>query len=252
MIEIKPSQQSTCFFEADPDASLASRALAEGIGTLLLTAAIASAGLMAQRLTHEAPLLQLFASAVVVAGALVGLICAFSAVSGGHFNPLITALQWLAGERGFECTAVYIISQTIGAFIGSELANLVSGGSVSPATAPPIDVSLVLGEALATTGLMIVVLGCARSGRVDSGPFAVGAWLVAAILFTPSGSYANPAVTLASIVSLGQTHLSASTAFGFVVAEVGGGVLALVVISATHPRARAATGRQQIPTTTGL
>ncbi len=85
------------------------------------------------------------------------------------------------------------------------------------------------------SSLMIVVLGCARSGRAETGPFAVGAWLAGAIVATPSGSYANPAIALGAIVASGPIALSVNTAFLYVPAEIAGALLALLVVAVTYP-----------------
>jgi glycerol uptake facilitator-like aquaporin len=53
-----------------------------------------------------------------------------------------------------------------------------------------------LSEAVATFGLVLIVLSCDR-GRPWSAPIAVGAYIAAAYWFTASTSFANPAVTLA-------------------------------------------------------
>src|SRR4051812_34120941 len=90
--------QGACFHERDPGVPLARRATAEAAGTLLVMLAVTGAGLTAQRLAPDAPTVGVLAVAVAAAGALIGLIVAFGTVSGGHFNPLITGLQWMAGE----------------------------------------------------------------------------------------------------------------------------------------------------------
>jgi glycerol uptake facilitator-like aquaporin len=86
------------------------------------------------------PLLALLANAVATAGALVGLILAFGAVSDGHFNPLITTLQWLSRERNLRCTIAYCVAQMVGAVLGAFLANWLFGQPLIPNSmniAPP-------------------------------------------------------------------------------------------------------------------
>ena len=58
----------------------------------------------------------------------------------------------------------------------------------------------VFSEFVATFGLMTVIWGCS-SLRANAVPFAEGAYITAAYWFTPSTSFANPAVTLARGVS---------------------------------------------------
>jgi glycerol uptake facilitator-like aquaporin len=231
----------TCFFEHDPAMALGRRATAEGVGTMLLMLALTGAGLTGQRLFHQEPLLGLAMSAVVTSGALTGLIIAFGAVSGGHFNPVISLLQWLGGERKLDCALAYVVCQTIGAIIGAALANFLFAAPSAPSPAPAGAI-LIVSEIVATGALMAVVFGCARSGKADTGPFAVGAWLTAAIIATPSTSYANPAIVIAALLANGPVNLGGQTALSYVAAEAVGGLAALLIISVCYPRAAAQAG----------
>jgi glycerol uptake facilitator-like aquaporin len=236
MTSAAPTHSGTCFFERDPGIAVAPRAIAEGVGTLLLVLAAAGAGLAVARLAVGSPAITLIAGAAATAGALVGLIIAFGEISGGHFNPLITGLQWLVGERPLGCTLSYVAAQCVGGIAGALLANGLFdiGGSVS---APPgVTWPTVLSEVVASAGLMTVVFSCARSGRKETGPFAVGAWLMAAIIATPSTSYANPAIAIAALFTGGPIALSPSQALAYVPAEIGGALIALIPVSIAYPR----------------
>lgn len=218
----------TCFFERDPTHALARRAGVEAVGTMLLMFAATGSAIVAASfgLPSAAALLM---HAVATSGALVGLIIALGAVSGGHFNPIITAGQWLAGERSTRCLVAYVICQTAGGIAGAVLARCVfAAASVTPSA--PSDWSLVASEVLATASLMIVVFGCSRAKRADTGPFAVGVWLAGMIIFTPS-SYANPAIAIGALVAAGPIVIPASTAAYFVLAQILGGLIALWVVS---------------------
>jgi glycerol uptake facilitator-like aquaporin len=230
-----PPMPATCFFEQDPNLSLPRRAMAEGVGTLLLMAAVTASGLNAQRLFSDQSGLGLLASADVVAATLVSLIVAFGSVSGGHFNPLITGLQWLAGQRSLGCTLAYIAAQMGGAVLGSLLASYVLGTNSPPTATMVASWRFVLSEVIASAGLMIVVFGCARSGRAETGPFAVGLWLAGAIVVMPSGSLANPAVVLGALVSRGAIAMSAHTAFLYAPAEIVGALLASLIVANVYP-----------------
>jgi len=230
------TKQEHCFLENDRQMPLARRATAEGVGTLLLMFAASGSGLEAQHLSPYHPFIGLIASAITIAGALVGLINAFGAVSGGHFNPLITGLQWLGGERRLNCTLVYVSSQLAGGIIGALLANAVFRSVRPPLATSPGLWSLTLSELIVSAGLMIVVFGCIRSGKVETAPFAVGTWLTAAIIASPSTSYANPAVTVGALFSAGPIALSFANVFAYVSAEVVGAILAFLIIMITYPR----------------
>lgn len=225
--------QPTCFHEADPALALPRRALAEGLGTLLLVVSASGASLAGAHVFRVEPGLVLPVTALAIAGSLTGLIIALGPVSGGHFNPLITLLQWLGGERSRRCMIAYVCAQLLGGVAGGSLASalwrsaprLESGGGWSGFA----------GEAVASAGLMLVVFGCARGGRTDAGPFAVGAWLIAAILASPTTSYANPAVVLGALVSAGPFALPVGAGPVFILAELCGALAAMVMILFVYP-----------------
>jgi glycerol uptake facilitator-like aquaporin len=227
----------SCFSEQDPAISLWRRGIAEALGTLLLVVALAGSGATIRAPVHV-PELDLIAGAMATAAALVGLIFALGPVSGGHFNPLITALQWLSGDRPSICTAVYCGAQILGALLGAVAVNHLSGTSVPRADPGGPAWALVVSELGCSFGLMLVVFGCARSGQRDTGPIAVGAWLAAAIIATPSLSYANPAITIAAVVSNGPVRVSMTVACLYVIAQILGALIALWSISVLYPRTR--------------
>lgn len=177
--------------------TLLRRAVAEFFGSLLLLAAVVGSGIMAERLSAGNAALALLANAVATGGALVAIILAFGPVSGGHLNPAVTlADAWMGGVR-WRDTPAYLGAQIAGAFAGVALANRMFGlATFSLSTHTRSGPALALSESLATFGLLAVVWGCVRS-RPAAVPFAVGAYITGAYWFTPSTSFANPAVTLA-------------------------------------------------------
>ena len=225
--------QPTCFHEADPLLALHRRALAEGLGTLLLVLAACGGGLAAAHDFAE-PGFVLPLTAISIAGALVGLIVAFGPVSGGHFNPLITILQWLAGERPRGCMIAYVGAQLAGGLAGGLLAAAL--WRASPVTAGHGSLGGFASEAVASAGLMLIVFGCSRGGRANAGPFAVGAWLIAAIVATPTASYANPAVVVGALASAGPVALTIGAAPAFVVAELLGALVAFWLVLLVFPQ----------------
>ena len=241
-MSIDPITPLRCFFEWDTSAPLLRRSLVEGVGTCFLVAVMVGAGLATIHGARADRLSASLAIAISIAGALAGLIVAFGKVSGGHFNPLITLAQWISGERNTACTLSYVLSQIIGGIVGSKIAGFIFGveSSETVSIASP-NFSQACSEAVASCGLMIVVMGCARSAKWETGPFAVGAWLTAAILATPTASYANPAVTIGAIFGAGPTALTAGSALVFVLAQLAGALLAKIVILIAYPPNNGAT-----------
>ncbi|MGO7605653.1 aquaporin [Rhizobium ruizarguesonis] len=161
-----------CFVEDDVTVSLFRRSLAEGVGTAMLMIAVVGSGLHVG--SSE------LSSAMAISGSLIGLMLAFGAVSGGHFNPTITLMQWLSGQRTLDCAVWYIASQIAGALSGALVSAFVFG---VPPGRPGFDsptVSSLASEGVASFGLMTVVFCCSRSTNKLVGPFAVGLWLLAA------------------------------------------------------------------------
>ncbi|WP_236180596.1 aquaporin [Pseudomonas sputi] len=230
------TDNGSCFFERNPNLELSRRAFVEGVGTLLLMLVITASGLTAQRLSVENELIILLVIGFATSAALVGLILAFGSVSGGHFNPLITALQWLAGDRKLNCTIAYIFAQFIGGVMGALVANQLFDSTLNTSATLTLKPTLVYSEILAATGLMIVVFGCSRGGLTLTGPFAVGAWLLSAIVSTPSTSYANPAIIVSALFAAGPVGLPLDIVLIYLPAEVVGALLAFSIISVAFPR----------------
>jgi glycerol uptake facilitator-like aquaporin len=234
--------QRTCFHESDPRLALWRRAGVEGIGTFALVLAATGSGIAAARAFATLPGMILPVTAVAIAAALVGLIVALGSVSGGHYNPLITLLQWLGRERNGMCTIAYVAAQSLGGLLGGAAAAALWGGPSGPASglAGGLGWPGLGGELVASAGLMLVVFGCMRSGRTDTGPFAVGAWLVADIIATPTAAYANPAVVFGALVTTGPLHLAPASAAPYLLGEGLGALLAFGLVCTLFPRPRAA------------
>ena len=76
---------------------LVRRLTAEAFGTGILVVAVIGSGIAASRLSTGDVGLQLLENALATAAALVGLILMFGAVSGAHFNPVVTLLDRALG-----------------------------------------------------------------------------------------------------------------------------------------------------------
>src|SRR5687768_3324141 len=106
----------------------ARRLLAEFVGTALLVTVVVGSGVAAERLSPAQPGLQLLESSLATAFGLAVLILTFGPVSGGHFNPVITAVDWALRRRsssglGRRDLAGYLVAQASGGVAGAVLAN---------------------------------------------------------------------------------------------------------------------------------
>ncbi len=216
---------------------LCRRLVAEALGTGLLVVAVVGSGIMASRLSPGDVGVQLLENAAATAGALTGLIWMLGAVSGAHFNPVVTLVDRCFGDMSTRDTGFYIAAQIAGACVGTVLANLMFElPAVDASTKARSSGALWLSEVLATAGLLLVIHGCVRTGRGNVVAVAVGVWIGGAYFFTSSTSFANPAVTIARTLSDTFAGIAPSSAPMFIVMQLVGAGLAYGLIRYLFPR----------------
>lgn len=209
---------------------VARRLAAELLGTAGLLLAIVGSGVAAA--SDEGTSAQLFPHAVVVGAALGALIMTFGSVSGAHFNPAVTLVDALFKGLGPWLAGGYVVAQLGGAVVGVVGANLLFGfPAVAVATTERAGWALAASEGVATAGLLLVIFGVARSGNTRAVPAAVGAWLAAAIYFTSSTSFANPAVTVARVLTDTYTGIAPTGVPAFLAAQLVGAAAAAGLIA---------------------
>ncbi|MDQ3538639.1 MAG: aquaporin [Actinomycetota bacterium] len=207
----------------------ARRLAAEFIGTALLLLAIVGSGVVTS--TDGPASAQLFQHATVVGATLATLIVTFGSVSGAHFNPLVSIVDAVFGGLGRGIVFGYVAAQVIGAVAGVALANVLFGlPFVAIATTDRTGSGLMASEAVATYGLLVVIFGVVRAGRAAAVPAAVGAWIAAAVYFTSSASFANPAVTIARQLTDSYTGIAPPAVPGFVGSQIVGAAAAWLTI----------------------
>ena len=209
--------------------NLRRRITAEAVGTALLLAAVIGSGIMGERLAGGNVAIALLANTLATGAALVALILTFISISGAHFNPAVTLSVAWQGDLPWREVPVYITAQIVGALIGVALAHLMFGLPLfSPSHHLRAGGAQMLGEFVATFGLLTVICGCVRF-RPTATPFAVAAYITAAYWFTSSTSFANPAVTIARSVSDTFAGIRPIDAPGFILAQLGGATAATLV-----------------------
>jgi glycerol uptake facilitator-like aquaporin len=220
--------------------------VAEFIGTAMLLLAIVGSGIMAERLCGNVGL-ELLVNALATGGALVALILAFGPVSGAHFNPAVTIADAWQGGLAWSYVAPYIVAQVLGALFGTALADVMFG-------LPPFFAShhqrsgamMGTSEFVATFGLLVVIWGCVRS-RPAATPFAVAAYIVGAYWFTPSTSFANPAVTIARSFTDTFAGIRPIDAPLFIAAQLLGGLAATALFAFLSPISKTAAQAVVLP-----
>ncbi|MFJ5308256.1 aquaporin [Streptomyces sp. NPDC088350] len=222
-------------------ASLARRAVAEAVGTGLLVTVVVGSGIQAAELSHDVGVRLLANSLATVLGLGV-LITLLGPVSGAHFNPAVTLATWASGRRsgsgpGLREVAAYVPAQVAGAIAGAVLADaMFAEPLVEFSTHERSGGHLLLGEVVATGGLVLLVLGLERAGRASLAPAAVASYIGAAYWFTSSTSFANPAVTVGRAFTDTFAGIAPASVAPFVGAQLLGAVVGLAAVAVVYGR----------------
>jgi glycerol uptake facilitator-like aquaporin len=249
MTHVKPSSgvplpaapSATPERSGQPTPPLARRLLAEATGTALLVMVVVGSGIAAQRLSPNDAGLQLLQNSLATTLGLSVLILQFGPVSGAHFNPLVSFIDWLLGHRSdhglpMRDVAAYTGAQTVGAIAGTVLANLMYAlAPIQVSTHERATPSVLLAEAVATAGLIALIFTLARSDRASLSAAAVGGYIGAAYWFTSSTSFANPAVTIGRMFTDTFAGIAPGSVLPFIAAQIVGAGVGTALVRALYP-----------------
>ena len=215
-------------------ASAAQKVFAEALGTALLLAVVIGSGIMGVRLSGGNAAFALLANALATVGGLYVLIEVFGPISGAHFNPAVSIV--MAGRKAMPWILLlpYIAAQFAGAMLGAWLVHaMFDMNLIQLSTKLRSGTGQWLAEAVATFGLLLVILR-APAARVAA---MVACYIGAAYWFTASTSFANPAAAFGRMWSDSFAGIAPSSVPGFVVAELAGAALAMLVHKTLQARA---------------
>lgn len=207
--------------------SLTQKLAAEALGTALLLAIVVGSGIMGDALSDD-DAIALLGNTLATGAGLVILIFIFGPVSGAHFNPAVTFAFLLRKEIAPGTAALYLAAQLIGAALGVFLAHAMFDLPVLQTSLKArAGLGQALGEGTATFGLVLTILGCIRF-RPDSVAVAVGLFITAGYWFTSSTSFANPAVTVARMLTDTFAGVRPADAPAFIAAQFVAAALAVL------------------------
>ena len=206
------------------------RLVAEGLGTALLAATVVGSGIMAETLTKDVAI-ALLGNTLPTGAILVVLITILSPISGAHFNPAVTLVFVLKRELPIGTGLLYVLAQIAGGLVGTITAHLMFA-------LPVLDASLKVrtggaqwfAEGIAAFGLVTTILAGIRFQK-EAVPWLVGLYITAAYWFTASTSFANPAVAIARSFTNTFSGIRPVDLPGFIVAEICGAILGLIMMS---------------------
>jgi glycerol uptake facilitator-like aquaporin len=228
------------------------RAVAELLGTSLLVMIVVGSGIAAQQLSPNDVGLQLLQNSTATVLGLTVLILVLGPVSGAHFNPVVSLADWILGRRSGSGLSLpelgsYVAAQTVGAISGSVVANAMFEVGTSISAKERATQGHLLGEVIATAGLILLIFALAATKRGTLAAPAVGAYIGAAYWFTSSTSFANPAVTVGRIFSDTFAGISPASVPGFVVAQLIGAAAGLGLLFVLFPSADRAADDVVLP-----
>ncbi|MCX6436602.1 MAG: aquaporin family protein [Actinobacteria bacterium] len=199
--------------------------LGEFIGTATLVATVVGSGIMATSLSADLGI-NLLINTVATVFVLYILISLLAPISGAHFNPLVSAIAYLRKELTAAHTIYFFIAQILGGSLGAIIANLMfEHPAIDPSQNVRDGANLLLGEVVASAGLIFIIFIAIKQGIDKKIPRLVAAWIGAAYFFTSSTSFANPAVTIARSLTDSFSGIKFSSVPAFIAAQIVGAAL---------------------------
>jgi len=204
---------------------LRKKLFAEFLGTAVLVATVVGSGIMATNLSADLGI-DLLINTVATVFVLYILITLLAPISGAHFNPLVSGIAYFRKELSAANTIYFFVVQILGGTLGAILANFMfEHPAIEPSQHLRNGSHLLLGEVIASAGLIFIIFLAIKQGIDKKIPRLVAAWIGAAYFFTSSTSFANPAVTIARTLTDSFSGIKASSAPAFIAAQIVGAIL---------------------------
>lgn len=204
---------------------LQKKLFSEFFGTATLVATVVGSGIMATNLSADIGI-NLLINTIATVFVLYILITLLAPISGAHFNPLVSGIAFFRKELSAAHTLYFFIAQILGGLLGAIIANLMfEHPAIEPSQHVRDGLNLLLGEVVASAGLIFIIFLAIKQGVEKKIPRLVAAWIGAAYFFTSSTSFANPAVTIARSLTDSFSGIALSSVPGFIAAQIAGAAL---------------------------
>ena len=204
--------------------------LAEYIGTATLVCVVVGSGIMGTNLSKDSGI-ALLINAFSTIFALALLILIIAPISGAHFNPAVSLVQVLRREMNAVEFLSFISAQIAGAISGAIIANVMFDlEAIQISTNERVSTGTLVGEVIATAGLITVIFVLVARSQDKLIPVAVAAWIGSAYFFTSSTSFANPAVTIGRVFSDTFAGINPASVLPFIIAQLIGAMLGVALV----------------------
>jgi glycerol uptake facilitator-like aquaporin len=212
---------------ADAEA-LPKRLAAEALGSFFLFATVIGSGIMAQNLSGGNDAVALLGNTLATGAMLFVLITMFGPISGAHMNPAVSLVAASRRELRWTDAVAYMTVQLAFGILGAWAAHrMFDLPTLQLSVKARGGIGKALGEAIATFGLILTILGTVRFRREWVAP-NVALYITAAYWFTSSTSFANPAITIARSLTNTFAGIAPHDVPLFILAQLVGAALAAV------------------------
>jgi glycerol uptake facilitator-like aquaporin len=173
----------------------------------------------------------LIINAVATIFALALLILTLGPISGAHFNPVVSLVQLVARKQSLTETLAFIVAQTAGGISGALLANVMFDlPAVQLSGHDRVSSGMLIGEVVATAGLIAIIGILSNRGQENFIPVAVAAWIGSAYFFTSSTSFANPSVTIGRLFTDTFAGIAPASVLPYIAAQLVGAALGVAIV----------------------
>ena len=204
--------------------------LAEYVGTATLVCVVVGSGIMGTNLSKDTAV-ALLVNTFSTIFALALLILIIAPISGAHFNPAVSLVQVLRREMNAVEFLSFVSAQIAGAITGAIVANVMFDlQAIQISTNERVSTGTLIGEVIATAGLITVIFVLVARSQDKLIPVAVAAWIGSAYLFTSSTSFANPAVTIGRVFSDTFAGINPASVLPFIIAQLIGAMLGVALV----------------------
>ena len=214
------------------------RIAAEGLGSFFLFTCVIGSAIMAERLSGGNVAIALLGNTLATGAILFVLITMLGPISGADMNPAVSLVAAVRRELRWSDAGAYIAAQLAFGILGTVAAHLMFDlPLLQLSERSRTGIGQWTGEAIATFGLVLTILGTVRFRREWVAP-SVALYITAAYWFTSSTSFANPAITVARSLSNTFAGIAPADLLPFIVAQHLGAALAAITARFLFPSSK--------------
>jgi glycerol uptake facilitator-like aquaporin len=204
--------------------------ISEFLGTAFLLSIVVGSGIMGETLSQGNVAITLLVNSLATGAGLFVLIKTLGSISGAHFNPVVSLVEFFWERLDRKSLFLYWTAQFSGAVAGVFVTHIMFDQTILQLSDKVrFSPHLWLSEVIATFGLICTI---ALSGKkhVEFAPLSIASYIVAAYWFTSSSGFTNPAATLARMLTDTFCGISPIGVIPYLVAQLMGAILAFILL----------------------